>query len=63
MTSRSYPIVELKVLSNHGNMRHTCIYRFRVHGAIDLTRSQQGNGGGGKTKSSSTEEESNNNSN
>ncbi|CAL8071730.1 unnamed protein product [Orchesella dallaii] len=39
MTSKAYPIVELKVLSNHGNMQHTCIYRFRVHGAVDLSRS------------------------
>ncbi|ODN00948.1 SUN domain-containing protein 1 [Orchesella cincta] len=38
-TTKAYPIVELKVLSNHGNMKHTCIYRFRVHGAVDLSRS------------------------
>ncbi|TRY72162.1 hypothetical protein TCAL_09050 [Tigriopus californicus] len=24
--------VELRILSNHGNMNYTCLYRFRVHG-------------------------------
>ncbi|CAG7834253.1 unnamed protein product [Allacma fusca] len=28
----AYPIVELRVLSNHGSVKSTCIYRFRVHG-------------------------------
>lgn len=27
-----YQIVELKILSNHGKMDYTCLYRFRVHG-------------------------------
>ncbi|CAL4091913.1 unnamed protein product, partial [Meganyctiphanes norvegica] len=27
-----FPIVELKIKSNHGNMKYTCLYRFRVHG-------------------------------
>lgn len=27
-----YPFIELKIDSNHGNMKYTCIYRFRVHG-------------------------------
>ncbi|ODM91732.1 SUN domain-containing protein 1 [Orchesella cincta] len=30
-----YPIVELKILSNHGNPKHTCVYRFRVHGELN----------------------------
>ncbi|XP_021965511.1 uncharacterized protein LOC110860720 isoform X3 [Folsomia candida] len=34
MTSTPYPIVELKIMSNHGNMHHTCLYRFRVHGHL-----------------------------
>lgn len=29
--------VRLHVLSNHGNLQHTCIYRFRVHGVDPLT--------------------------
>ncbi|XP_023701408.1 SUN domain-containing protein 1 isoform X2 [Cryptotermes secundus] len=28
----SFQAVELSVLSNHGNLDYTCIYRFRVHG-------------------------------
>ncbi|KHJ46711.1 hypothetical protein D918_03035 [Trichuris suis] len=28
----TFPIVELKVLRNHGHPRYTCLYRFRVHG-------------------------------
>ena len=28
------PIVQLRVLSNHGHPVHTCIYRFRVHGKL-----------------------------
>jgi len=37
-TDVAYPIVELRVLSNHGSVRSTCIYRFRVHGLnIDRT--------------------------
>ena len=27
-----YPMVELDILSNHGNQNYTCLYRFRVHG-------------------------------
>jgi len=27
-----FPIVELRVLSNHGHQLYTCLYRFRVHG-------------------------------
>lgn len=27
-----YQIVELRILSNHGKMDYTCLYRFRVHG-------------------------------
>jgi hypothetical protein len=29
---QSYQIVELKILSNHGRIDYTCLYRFRVHG-------------------------------
>lgn len=29
---RLHNIVELRIESNHGNMRYTCLYRFRVHG-------------------------------
>ncbi|XP_014670274.1 PREDICTED: uncharacterized protein LOC106811235 [Priapulus caudatus] len=28
----AYPIIELRILSNHGNKDYTCLYRFRVHG-------------------------------
>ncbi|XP_019615649.1 PREDICTED: SUN domain-containing protein 2-like isoform X6 [Branchiostoma belcheri] len=31
---KPYPIVELRILSNHGNPDYTCIYRFRVHGIL-----------------------------
>jgi len=27
-----FPFVELDILSNHGNVNYTCLYRFRVHG-------------------------------
>jgi SUN domain-containing protein 1/2 len=27
-----FSIVQLDILSNHGNMKYTCLYRFRVHG-------------------------------
>lgn len=27
-----FPFIELKINSNHGNMKYTCVYRFRVHG-------------------------------
>lgn len=33
--SQPYQIVELRVESNHGNPRYTCLYRFRVHGIIE----------------------------
>ncbi|XP_022707883.1 SUN domain-containing protein 5-like [Varroa jacobsoni] len=29
---RSFDTVELKILTNHGNLHYTCLYRFRVHG-------------------------------
>jgi len=29
-----FPIVELRIHSNHGNMNYTCLYRFRVHGQV-----------------------------
>ncbi|XP_075231732.1 SUN domain-containing protein 3-like [Lycorma delicatula] len=29
---RPYNIIELKVHSNHGNPKYTCIYKIRVHG-------------------------------
>ena len=29
---RPVNIVQLRVLSNHGNRHYTCVYRFRVHG-------------------------------
>jgi len=28
----TYKYVELRILSNHGNVHYTCLYRFRVHG-------------------------------
>lgn len=28
-----FPIMELRIHSNHGNMEYTCLYRFRVHGS------------------------------
>lgn len=31
-TGTSYGLVELRILSNHGNANHTCLYRVRVHG-------------------------------
>lgn len=27
-----YQIIELRIESNHGNPKYTCLYRFRVHG-------------------------------
>lgn len=30
--NRPINIVQLRVMSNHGNERYTCVYRFRVHG-------------------------------
>ena len=29
-----FDLIELKVLSNHGNHVYTCLYRFRVHGKL-----------------------------
>ena len=29
-----FSMVELKITSNHGNQRYTCVYRFRVHGNL-----------------------------
>ena len=29
----AFPFIELDILSNHGNVNYTCLYRFRVHGA------------------------------
>lgn len=31
-TDRAFDTVELKILTNHGNIHYTCLYRFRVHG-------------------------------
>ena len=30
----AFPLVEVKVQSNHGNPDYTCLYRIRVHGNI-----------------------------
>ena len=30
----AFDLIELKVLSNHGHMTYTCLYRFRVHGKL-----------------------------
>ena len=30
--TEEFEMVELDILSNHGNMEYTCLYRFRVHG-------------------------------
>ncbi|QQP48596.1 SUN domaincontaining protein 1like [Caligus rogercresseyi] len=29
----SFDVIELNILSNHGNVNFTCLYRFRVHGS------------------------------
>lgn len=29
-----YQIIEIKIESNHGNPKYTCVYRFRVHGNL-----------------------------
>ena len=28
----AFKFIELDILSNHGNLNYTCLYRFRVHG-------------------------------
>ena len=33
-TQEAYPYIELDILSNHGNINYTCLYRFRVHGVL-----------------------------
>lgn len=30
-----FDMIELRVLSNHGNPNYTCLYRFRVHGVVN----------------------------
>lgn len=32
-----FEMIELRVLSNHGNPNYTCLYRFRVHGSVEPT--------------------------
>lgn len=32
-----FNMIELRVLSNHGNPNYTCLYRFRVHGSVEPT--------------------------
>jgi SUN domain-containing protein 1/2 len=32
-TNKLFRYIELKIISNHGNVNYTCLYRFRVHGA------------------------------
>lgn len=32
-----FEMIELRVLSNHGNPNYTCLYRFRVHGSKEPT--------------------------
>lgn len=29
---RAFDTIEVKILTNHGNIHYTCLYRFRVHG-------------------------------
>ena len=31
-TTEAFPFIELDIISNHGNLNYTCLYRFRVHG-------------------------------
>ena len=30
----AFPYIELDIVSNHGNLNYTCLYRFRVHGVL-----------------------------
>ena len=32
LVNRPVNIVQLRIVSNHGNEHYTCVYRFRVHG-------------------------------
>ena len=32
VTDKVFKFIELNILSNHGNVNYTCLYRFRVHG-------------------------------
>ena len=31
-SKEGFPYIELDIISNHGNLNYTCLYRFRVHG-------------------------------
>eukprot|EP00092_Neocalanus_flemingeri_P000023 GFUD01000023.1.p1 GENE.GFUD01000023.1~~GFUD01000023.1.p1 ORF type:complete len:2308 (+),score=442.37 GFUD01000023.1:211-7134(+) len=33
-SKEAFPYIELDIISNHGNMNYTCLYRFRVHGVL-----------------------------
>merc|ERR1719450_528223 len=33
-SKEAFPYVELDIMSNHGNVNYTCLYRFRVHGVL-----------------------------
>lgn len=35
-SEKQFSYIELQIHSNHGNLEHTCLYRFRVHGKINL---------------------------
>lgn len=32
VTDKTFKFIELNIVSNHGNVNYTCLYRFRVHG-------------------------------
>jgi SUN domain-containing protein 1/2 len=34
-SANSFHLIELKILTNHGNPAYTCLYRFRVHGTME----------------------------